>query len=85
MYQEACKAYILSGIIKDMKMKIDPRNKWRKANSVILDIKLNTSFYRGLMKSLTQARSIETCDFKILKYEIQSMMTWKLEFLSLQP
>ena len=45
MYQEVCKVYILSGIIKDKK--IDPKNKWRKAISVIFD----TSFCEFFIKS----------------------------------
>ena len=70
MYQEVCCSNISSGIIKDMKF--DPRNKWWKAVS----LKLNTSYYRGLMKIFTQARSIENYDFRILKSEIWPIMTW---------
>ena len=50
MYQEVCKVYITSSIIKDMK--IEPRNKWRKADSVIFDTSLDTSIYQNLMKKL---------------------------------
>ena len=35
MYQEVCCTNITSGIIKNMK--IEPRNKWRKAETVNLD------------------------------------------------
>ena len=35
MYQEVCEIYFTSGIIKVLK--IEPRNKWRKVNSVKLD------------------------------------------------
>ena len=50
MYQEVCKVYIIGGIIKDIK--IEPRNKWRKTDLVILDTGLDTSIYRDLMKKL---------------------------------
>ena len=33
-------------------MKIDPRNKWRKVDSIKLDARLDISIYRGLMKKL---------------------------------
>ena len=50
MYQQACEAYFTSGIIKDIK--IDPRNKWRKAVSLKLDTSFDTSIYLDLMKKL---------------------------------
>ena len=66
MYQEACCLNISSDIIKDMK--IEPRNKWRKAD---LD-KLNTSFetiYLELIKNsqhkLNTSQSIELTDVRI--------------------
>ena len=37
MYQEVCCSNISSGIIKDMK--VDPRNKWRKA---VVSLNLDT-------------------------------------------
>ena len=50
IYQKICKISILSGIIKDIK--IDLRNKWRKADSIILDINLDTTIYRDLIKKI---------------------------------
>ena len=44
MYQEVCKVFILSGIIKDMK--IDPKNKWRKIVSTSLDTSLNIAYIK---------------------------------------
>ena len=41
MYREICCLDIISGIIKDMK--IEPRNKRRKVNSVKLGTSLDTS------------------------------------------
>ena len=46
MYQEVCKVYIVSGIIKDMK--IDLRKKWKKVVSVFLD----TNIYWDLINKL---------------------------------
>jgi len=46
MYQEVFCSNISSSIIKDME--VDPRNKWRKTVS----LKLNTSYYWGLMDKL---------------------------------
>ena len=70
MYQEVLCSATSSGIIKDMK--IDPRNKWRKAGS----LKLDTSIYWELMRSSTQARFIKNYDFKNLRFEIQPTITW---------
>ena len=54
-------------------MKIEPRNKWRKADSVKLNTSLNTSMYRDLMKDswhkLNTSRSNKLYDSRILKSE----------------
>ena len=70
MYQEVCCSNISSGIIKNMKF--DPRNKWGK----VVSLNLNTSCYRGLIRSSTQAQSIKNYDFKFLRSELRSMITW---------
>ena len=71
MYQHVCEVYFTSGIIKDMK--IEPRNKWRKADSVKLNTSLNTSMYWDLMKDswhkLNTSRSNKLYDSRILKSE----------------
>jgi len=57
-------------------MTIEPRNKRRKTNSM----KLDTSIYRDLMKDsrhkIDTSRSIELCNFRILKSEFRPMMIW---------
>ena len=82
MYQEICCLDILSGIIKNMK--IEPRNKWRKVDSMKIGTSLDTSSllvsikteWRILHTSSKQARSIEIYDFRILISELRPMMTW---------
>ena len=74
MYQEVCYSKILSGIIKDIKF--DPKNKWKK----VVSLKFNTSStlvaIEDQWRSSTQARFIESYNFRILRSEIQPMMTW---------
>ena len=50
MYHQVCEVYFTSDFIKDMK--IDLRNKWRKAISLKLNNRLDTRCYRGLMREL---------------------------------
>ena len=66
-----CEVYFTSGIIKDKK--IDLRNKWRKAVSLMLD----TNCYWDLMRDL-DSQTIETYEFKILRSEFWPMMTWMI-------
>ena len=51
-------------------MKIDPRNKWRKADSLSLDRSSTDIAINDKWKISTQARSIEICDFRIYRFEI---------------
>ena len=47
-------------------MKIDPRNKWRKGDSLSLDRSLIDTAIKVKWRSSTQALSIENYDFRIL-------------------
>ena len=49
MYQEVCYTNITNGIIKGMKIEL--KNKWRKAETVNLDTSLDTSIYRDFIKN----------------------------------
>ena len=61
-------------------MKIESRNKWRRADSVKLDNSLDISSTLATIELneefLTKAQSIENYNFKILRSESQLMMTW---------
>ena len=69
IYQEVCCSYISSGIFKIMK--IDPRKKWRKADSVSLD------------RSSTDT-AIENYDFRIFRSEIRPILYYliRVSFLT---
>ena len=69
IYQEVCCSNISSGIFKIMK--IDPRKKWRKADSVSLD------------RSSTDT-AIENYDFRIFRSEIRPILYYliRVSFLT---
>ena len=68
IYQEVYCSNISNGIFEDMK--IDPRNKWRKIDSLSLDRNSTDIAINDKWKISTQAPSIEIYDFRIYRFEI---------------
>ena len=65
-------------------MKIDPRNKWKKAVLLNLDTSSTDATIKDSWRNSTQARSIKIYDYKISRFEIQPMMNCliKVSFLT---
>jgi len=72
-------------VIEDMK--IEPRNKWRKAKIVKLNTSLDTSIYRDLMKnSWHKLDTFDLSSYANLEFSIENFNPWwlgLLEFRSL--
>ena len=65
-------------------MKIDLRNKWKKAVLLNLDTSSTDATIKDSWRNSTQARSIKIYDYKISRFEIQPMMNCliKVSFLT---
>ena len=65
-------------------MNIDPRNKWRKANSLSLDRSLIDTAIEVKWRSSTHAQSIKNYDFRNSRFEIRPMLYYLIRVFFLK-
>ena len=82
MYQEVCCSNISSGTFKEMK--IDPRKKWRKADSLSLNKSSTDTAIEVKWRCSTQAWFIENYDFRISRLEIRPMLSYLIKVFFLK-
>ena len=87
IYQEICCSNISNGIFEDMK--IDPRNKWRKADSLSLDrsstdIAINDKWKSQHKLDLSRSMILEFIDLKLLGVYLYNWLIFWQNALYLQ-